>query len=50
MSVVLYASDNEELIEYCDRLLIMYEGQVVATLAGDEITDDAIVATSMRVR
>jgi ribose transport system ATP-binding protein len=50
MSVVLYASDNEELIQYCDRLLIMYEGQVVATLVGEEITDDAIVATSMRVR
>jgi ribose transport system ATP-binding protein len=50
MSVILYASDNEELIQYCDRLLIMYEGQIVASLKGDEITDDAIVATSMRVR
>jgi ribose transport system ATP-binding protein len=49
-SVILYASDNEELIQYCDRLMIMYEGQVVATLEGAEITDDAIVATSMRVR
>jgi ribose transport system ATP-binding protein len=50
MSVILYASDNEELIEYCDRLLIMYEGQIVAALTGDQINDDNIVATSMRVR
>jgi ribose transport system ATP-binding protein len=50
MSVILYASDNEELIEYCDRLLIMYEGQIVATLEGEQINDDAVVATSMRVR
>ncbi|MGA2975049.1 MAG: sugar ABC transporter ATP-binding protein [Spirochaetia bacterium] len=50
MSVILYASDNEELIQYCDRLMIMYEGQIVATLEGADITDDAIVATSMRVR
>jgi ribose transport system ATP-binding protein len=50
MSVILYASDNEELIEYCDRLMIMYEGQVVATLEGDDITDDTIITTSMRVR
>lgn len=50
MSVILYASDNEELIEYCDRLMIMYEGQVVATLEGDDINDDTIVATSMRIR
>jgi ribose transport system ATP-binding protein len=50
MSVVLYASDNEELIDYCDRLLIMYEGQIVAALTGGQINDDTIVATSMRVR
>jgi len=50
MSVILYASDNEELIQYCDRLLIMYEGQIVASLEGGQITDDAIVSTSMRVR
>lgn len=50
MSVILYASDNEELMEYCDRLLIMYEGQVVATLEGDDINEDTIIATSMRVQ
>jgi ribose transport system ATP-binding protein len=50
MSVILYASDNEELIAYCDRLLIMYEGQIVTSLEGGDLTDDAIVSTSMRVR
>jgi len=50
MSVILYASDNEELIQYCDRLMIMYEGQAVATLEGEDINDETIVATSMRVR
>jgi ribose transport system ATP-binding protein len=49
-SVILYASDNEELIQYCDRLMVMYEGQVVATLEGDDINDDTITATSLRVR
>jgi len=49
MSVILYASDNEELVDYCDRLLIMYEGEIVATLEGSEINEDAIVAASMRV-
>lgn len=50
MSVILYASDNEELVAYCDRLMIMYEGKIVAILEGDDINDDTIVATSMRVR
>jgi ribose transport system ATP-binding protein len=49
MSVILYASDYEELIEYCDRLMIMYEGQVVAVLEGESINEDTIVAKSMRV-
>lgn len=49
MSVILYASDNEELMEYCDRLLIMYEGQVVAVLEGDDINEDTVIAASMRV-
>jgi len=49
MSVILYASDTEELIEYCDRLMIMYEGKIVATLEDDDITEDKIVAASLRV-
>lgn len=49
MSVILYASDSDELISYCDRLLIMYEGEIVSELTGPEITEDNIVAQSMRV-
>ncbi|WP_369018144.1 sugar ABC transporter ATP-binding protein [Thermatribacter velox] len=50
VGVILYASDNEELVEHCDRVLIMYEGEIVASLAGEEISDDAITAVSMRVK
>jgi ribose transport system ATP-binding protein len=50
LSVILYASDIEELVECCDRLLVMYEGQVIATLEGDDINEETIIATSMRVR
>lgn len=49
VSVILYASDNEELVEYCDRVLVMYEGGVVSELRGDEITDDEITKRSMFV-
>jgi ribose transport system ATP-binding protein len=48
-SVILYASDSEELIQYCDRVLIMYEGQIVETLEGCNINEDEIVSASMRV-
>lgn len=47
MSVILYASDNEELIHYCDRLLIMYEGKIAEELTGTDINDENITAKSV---
>ena len=47
VSVVLYASDNEELVSNCDRVLVMYEGQIVKELTGNEITEEAIVNASL---
>ncbi|HTU02861.1 MAG TPA: sugar ABC transporter ATP-binding protein [Candidatus Sulfotelmatobacter sp.] len=49
MSVILYASDNEELVSFCDRVMIMYEGQLVATLEGDSISAEKIIESSMHV-
>jgi len=49
MSVILYASDNEALVAFCDRVMIMYEGQIVATLEGDAINADRIIESSMHV-
>ena len=50
MSVILYASDSEELISYCDRILVMHEGKIVNELAGDRISEDALVAASMNIK
>ena len=49
MSVILYASDNEELIDYCDKVLIMYEGGIVGVIEGEDISDEAIVSMSLQV-
>jgi len=48
MNVIMYASDNKELIEYCDRVLIMYEGKIIAELKDEDINENTIVSTSMR--
>jgi ribose transport system ATP-binding protein len=48
-SVVLYASDTEELIDNCDRVLIVFEGRIVKEMAGDEITEERIVVSSLHV-
>jgi ribose transport system ATP-binding protein len=48
-SVILYASDNEELIYNCDRVLIMFEGQIVDELVGSKISDENLLSSSMRI-
>ena len=50
MSVILYASDSEELVSYCDRVLVMYEGEIVDEIVGDKISEDALVAASMHMK
>lgn len=47
ISIILYASDNQELIEYCDRVIVMCERKFVQTLEGDDITDNKIIDASI---
>ena len=48
-SILLYSSDYAELIGCCDRVAVMYGGEIVAKLEGDAITEEAIVAASLNV-
>ncbi|TFG63924.1 MAG: sugar ABC transporter ATP-binding protein [Spirochaetales bacterium] len=48
-SVLLYASDNEELINNCDRVLIVFEGKIVKEICGDDISEEKIVVSSLNV-
>lgn len=49
VGVILNSSDDEELLELCDRVLVMYEGRIVDHLEGVEITKDSLVASALRV-
>jgi ribose transport system ATP-binding protein len=49
-SVILYASSNEELINNCDRVLIMFEGKIVEDICHEEICDEKLLKSSLRVR
>jgi len=48
-SVILYASDNEELIANCDRILIMFEGRIVDEIQAEDISEDRIIASSLNI-
>jgi ABC-type sugar transport system ATPase subunit len=44
--VIVISSEVEEMIGLCDRVLVMAEGTIVGSLAGEEITKENIVALS----
>jgi ribose transport system ATP-binding protein len=48
-AVVLYSTDYDELIGCCDRVLILYDGRIVRALAGAELTEANIVASSLNL-
>jgi ribose transport system ATP-binding protein len=48
-SVLLYASDNGELIANCDRVLIVFEGRIVKEFSAEEISEEKLVVASLNV-
>ncbi|WP_417689167.1 sugar ABC transporter ATP-binding protein [Roseibium sp.] len=48
-AILLYSTDYAELIGCCDRVAVMYDGQIVAELEGDRITEEAIVSASLNI-
>ncbi|MBR0598380.1 sugar ABC transporter ATP-binding protein [Clostridiales bacterium BAD-6] len=47
MTVMISSSDNAELLEIADRIYIFYEGRVSAMLAGENRTEEKLVAAMM---
>jgi ribose transport system ATP-binding protein len=48
-AILFYSTDYDELIGMCDRISILYRGEIVRTLVGDDITEQNIVAASLNV-
>lgn len=49
VSILFNSSDNQELLALSDRILVLYEGRIVDELNGDRLTEDQLLAASMRV-
>ena len=47
--VLLYSSDENELVSLCDRVLVMFEGRILGELSGDQLTRDRLVSAGMGV-
>lgn len=48
-AILLYSTDYDELIGCCDKVLVLYDGEVVTTLKGDEITEHALVGSALNI-
>lgn len=46
-SIILYSSDDEELVKLCDRVLVMSGGVICAELKGDSLNMPKLVAASL---
>lgn len=47
-TAVIFSSDAEELAAICDRVLVLREGRVVAELATDSLSEQAVVEHSVK--
>lgn len=50
LGILLYSSDEEELLRHAQRVLVMVRGQVVAILEGEKLTRERLLAASLGVR
>ena len=48
-TIVLYSSDDEELIGLCDRVLVVHDGMIRTELSGETLTKENLIAASLGV-
>jgi ribose transport system ATP-binding protein len=46
-AIVFYSSDDEELVGFCQRVMVMYDGKMHKELRGSELTLTNLVAASL---
>jgi ribose transport system ATP-binding protein len=49
-AIVFYSTDYDELIGCCDRVLVLYDGAIKRELAGEEITERALIASALNIK
>ncbi|WP_343421472.1 hypothetical protein [Candidatus Flexifilum breve] len=47
VTIVIVSSELPELIGQCDRILVMFQGQINGEFSGSEATEPAILACAM---
>jgi ribose transport system ATP-binding protein len=48
-AILLYSTDYAELIGCCDRVAVFFDGRIVRWLAGEQLTEHALVASALNL-
>jgi ribose transport system ATP-binding protein len=48
-TILLYSSDDEELVGLCNRVLVLHDGVIRAELSGKSLTKESLIAASLGV-
>jgi ribose transport system ATP-binding protein len=48
-TILLYSSDDEELIGLCDRVLVVHDGMIRIVLAGETLTKENLISASLGI-
>jgi ribose transport system ATP-binding protein len=48
-AIIYYSTDYDELIGCCDRVLVLYDGTVIRTLAGPELTERNLISSALNL-
>jgi ribose transport system ATP-binding protein len=49
VAILFYSTDYDELIGCCARVLVLYDGRIGRELAGDELTERALVGSALNI-
>jgi ribose transport system ATP-binding protein len=48
-AIIFYSTDYDELIGCCDRVLVLYNGAIIRTLAGAELTERNLISSALNL-
>jgi len=49
VGMIYSSSDNEELLEICDKILVFFDGEIIQTLDRNEMSPDALASATLGV-
>ncbi len=49
LGLLFFSTDLSEIVNLCDRAMVMYEGRVIRTLVGAELTENNLVSAALNL-